>query len=221
MIRQQLYPATLYGLLALTVFVLLAGCSGGGADAADTDAPDAGVYQAPRQGAAINPPTELQDFTLPNQDGEPTSLSDFQGKPTLLYFGYTFCPDICPTSLADLVRVRQLLGDQANEVNVVMISVDGERDDPARLKRYLASFDDSFIGLTGDDQTLSRIGADYGLFVQKREVPGTSAEYLIDHTASIYLIDETGHLVRMYAYGTPPQVMSQELQTYLETGEFS
>jgi protein SCO1/2 len=163
----------------------------------------------------------VQDFTLTNQDGQPMSLSDLRGKPVLLYFGYTFCPDICPTTLADLTRARYNMGEQADQVHFVMVSVDPDRDTPEVLKTYLANFDENFIGLQGQPDVLRRMGADYGLFYQKREIEGTSAAYLIDHTAATYLIDEQGRLMMIYGYGIPAEVVSSDLLEYLETGTIS
>jgi protein SCO1/2 len=197
---------------------LLAACgtSQAGAGESESAAP---VYEPPADGTPIEPERELVDFTLPNQDGEMMSLSDLRGKPTVIYFGYTYCPDICPTTLADLVRAKRSLGELGDEVNFVMVSVDPDRDTPQVLDRYLENFDEDFIGMSADNQTLRRIGADYGLYVQRRDIEGTSADYLIDHSAATYLVDEEGNLVMMYGYGIPAEVVEEDLRALLEGEE--
>jgi protein SCO1/2 len=179
-------------------------------------APGGSVYEPPSEGTAIDPPRELTDFELTSRDGTPMSLSDLRGKPVLLYFGYTFCPDICPTSLADMVRVKRDLGEQADEIAFVFVSVDGQRDTPERVDAYLENFDADFIGLTGEPNTLRQIGPEFGLYFEQRQVAGTSASYLIDHSTAIYLIDAEGKLQMIYGYGMPPDVMTADIQAMLE-----
>lgn len=162
-------------------------------------------------GTRIDPPRPLGDFTLTSHTGEPLSLSDLKGKPTLLYFGYTFCPDVCPMTLGDYVRVKAALGDRGADVNYVMVSVDAKRDTPARLARYLGGFDPAFIGLTGDELTLRRIGVDYGLFFEIHD-DGQTENYLVDHTASIFLVDPEMRLSTIYAFSTEPDVIAADLR---------
>ncbi|MGQ9887112.1 MAG: SCO family protein [Aggregatilineales bacterium] len=162
----------------------------------------------------IDPPRPLDDFTLTSHTGEPLSLSDLKGKPTLLYFGYTFCPDVCPITLGEYVRVKAALGQQGADVNFVMVSVDAKRDTPARLSRYLGGFDRAFIGMTGDEATLRRIGVDYGLYFEIHD-DGRTQNYLVDHSASVYLIDPEMRLTAIYAFGTDPQVIVDDLRAML------
>jgi protein SCO1/2 len=183
-------------VLPLLFALLLAACA----------APAAAPSPAPAdgsQGTPIDPPVALSDFTLPSSLGRDVSLSELRGKPTLLFFGYTFCPDVCPTTLAEFKRVKDQLGDDGDKVNYVFISVDPERDTPEVLARYVGAFDPAFVGLQGDEATLRRIGKEYGLFYQKSRVEGTSASYLVDHTAASFLIDRDGQLRVVFGYGTP------------------
>lgn len=209
------YKHTLLGvrpgalLVLLVALVLLAGCGGLGAPAAGGSADET------PQGARIDPPRELTDFTLTSQDGTPVSLSDLKGKPVLMFFGYTFCPDVCPTTLAEFVHVKRNLGEEADRVAFVFVSVDGERDTPEVLARHLSAFDKDFIGLQGEEATLRQISNDYGLYYKKNEVEGTSAAYLVDHTAASYLIDPEGRLHMIYPYGTPPEVMTADVRELL------
>jgi protein SCO1/2 len=212
-------PAFILAALLLGLSVLLVGCGGEEAGAADTQSSEQPVYEPPTSGTPIDPPRELMDFTLPNQDGEPMSLRDLRGKPTLIYFGYTYCPDVCPTTLADLMRAKRQLDELGDEVNVLMISVDPGRDTSEVLKQYLGNFDEDFIGMAADHETLQQIGADYGLYVRKRQIEGTSADYLIDHTANTYFVDAEGRLMMIYGYGIPAEVVAEDVRDYLETGE--
>lgn len=171
------------------------------------------------QGTIIDPPVELTDFTMPSsQGGQPLSLSDLRGQPVLLFFGYTFCPDVCPTTLSEFKQTRELLGAAGDNVRYVFVSVDPERDTPAVLARFVGLFAPTFIGLQGDEATLRQIGAEYGLYYQKQSVAGTSAAYLIDHSAAAYLIDAQGRLRTIYSYGTTPEVIAAGIQRLLDEG---
>ncbi len=199
----------------LGVLLLLALLATACASPAQPAAPESEGRTLPTQGTRVEPPREVADFTLTDQDNQPFHLSDLEGKLVLLYFGYTFCPDICPTSLAEFVHVKHALGDQSDQLVVVMVSVDGQRDTPERLKQYLANFHPDFIGLTGSEQEVRKVGVDYGLFFEKQEVAGTSADYLVDHTAAAYLIDRQRRLRVIYGYGTPPDVISEDVLAML------
>ena len=157
----------------------------------------------------VDPPRELSDFTLIATTGEPMRLSDLQGQIVLLYFGYTHCPDICPITLGQFKQVKQALGDDADNVAFLMISVDGERDTPEALGRYMANFDPAFIGMSGEADVLSRVGADYGLFYEIHD------SGLVDHTASIFMIDPQMRLDTIFTYGTEPDVMTEHVRRLL------
>lgn len=205
MFARHITLLTLVGML-----VGLTGCATSPAAVVDSEE----MYQ----GTRLDPPVELTDFTMPSQDGSMLSLSDLQGKPVLMFFGYTFCPDICPTTMAEFVHVKRNLGEDADKVAFVFVSVDGERDTPEVLARHLSAFDDAFIGLQGDDVTLQRIGKEYGLYYKKNNnVQGTSAAYLVDHSTAAYLIDPQGRLDTIYTYGTPPDIMTTGVRTLLDS----
>jgi protein SCO1/2 len=192
---RRLLPA----LLAALLLAALGACARAPAEVAPVEVAPA----APDQGTVIDPPVQLSDFTLPSsRDGQPVSLSDLRGGPTLLFFGYTFCPDVCPTTLSDIKRAKDLLGADGEALNVIFISVDPERDTPEVLARYVGAFDPSFIGLQGDEATFRQIGEEYGLYYQRRQVEG-SATYLMDHSAATYLLDGEGRLRTVFGFGTP------------------
>lgn len=169
----------------------------------------------------IEPPRSMPDFTLTSQTGEPISLSDLHGQPTLLFFGFTNCPDVCPLTVNDLKQVRDALGTQGEAVNYVFISVDGYRDTPETLRQFFeARQTPDFIGLTGDEADIRRIGADYGLFFQYgTENPATAAAngtyYNIDHTSYVFLLDENGQWIRRYVFGIDRNLIVDDLQTLL------
>ncbi len=151
----------------------------------------------------IEPPRTLTNFTLADNDGLPLGLGDLAGKLTLLVFGYTRCPDYCPLTLADFTQVKAALGELASDVHFVMISVDGEVDQPLLMRNWLAKFDPDFLGMTGAREEVRRIGADFGLYLGTSDRPG-----LIDHSTSSFLIDRVGRLRTMFTVGTAPEVIA-------------
>jgi protein SCO1 len=164
----------------------------------------------------VEPPQTLQDFTLTNQDGEPFSLSDMKGEMVLMLFGYTHCPDVCPLTMLNYKKIKELLGEQADQITFVFISVDGERDTPEVMKDYLGRFDPTFIGLTGDEETLLRMGGDYDLrFAKSVDPSGSTENYLVEHNSTTYLIDKDGKLVALYLYGTEADVIVEDIQARL------
>jgi protein SCO1/2 len=151
-------------------------------------------------GSVIDPPTPAPDFVLRDQRGHVFRLSDQTGKLVLLYFGYTSCPDVCPTTLAVLKRTRMQLDRQAEQVRVVFVTVDQERDSAERIGAYLGAFDSTFVGLTGAELDLEPVWRAYSVYRQKQ--PGSSAlGYTVDHTARIYLIDTQGQLRLTFPFG--------------------
>ena len=154
------------------------------------------------------------DFTLLNADGKPISLSDNLGRITLLFFGYTFCPDVCPTTLAELRLVMADLGEKADQVQVLFISVDPKRDTSKSMQEYVERFDKAFIGLGGTEEELEPIWADYGVF---REIVAGSSEknYIVNHTARILLVDQSGNLRLSYGFQTPPEDISHDIEILL------
>ncbi len=184
---------------ALLLAALLASASGAGAAAAF-------------RSAVLDPPRPAPDFTLPTPDGGEFRLGGQRGKVVALVFGYTFCPDVCPTTLADLAAAKRRLGDDGRRLVVAFVTVDPERDGPERLRQYTAVFDRSFLGLTGPAEQLARIRQAYGVTATKRVVPGTSAAYLIDHSAFVYVVDADGRLRLMFPFGTSIDDMTHDLR---------
>jgi protein SCO1/2 len=154
--------------------------------------------------ARVQPPRPMPNFTLTSQDGQPMQLSDLRGKTVLLFFGYTHCPDICPTSLSDMKKVKAALGDVANDVAFVFISVDGARDTPELLKRYVKLFDPAFIGLTGSEADVREIALEYGAHFFY-DTSKSETAYTVNHTADTYVIDKDGQWQAAYAMNTPAE----------------
>lgn len=155
------------------------------------------------------------DFTLTADDGEPASLHDYRGKVVLLYFGYTFCPDICPAVLSELAgTLDTLTASDRERVQVVMVSIDPGRDTPGVLAEYLDHFDPAFVGLTGSEKEITDVAAAYNVFFEAQ--PGTAATgYLVDHWAGVYLVDPEGNLVESFSYGTTGEQIAADVVEWL------
>lgn len=168
------------------------------------------------QGTPVDPPRPLTDFTLTGTDGEPVSLSDLQGDYVLLAFGYTHCPDYCPTTLAEFKQVKNELGAEAENVSFVFVSVDGERDTPEFLGEYMERFDPAFVGMTTEDETaLETMGEQFGMFYERHNEGAADEDYAVDHTVTRYLIDPDGSLIMTYSFSVDPSVITADLQERL------
>jgi len=142
-------------------------------------------------------------FTLTDQTGRQVTERDLLGHFVLLYFGYTYCPDVCPTELGSIAAALDELGDDALAVMPVMITIDPERDTPEVLAQYVPMFHERLIGLTGTAEQIKQVASAYRVFYQRVDDPNYG-QYLMDHTSFIYLLDPTGKVVTMLRYGTPP-----------------
>jgi protein SCO1/2 len=166
------------------------------------------------QGSIIDPAKMAPDFELQTGGAREFQLSDFKGQIVLLYFGYTFCPDVCPTTMYDLVQVKNALGDEGQNLTVAMITVDPKRDTPEVLNTYVKTFDQAFYGLSGDFASLEDVWAKYGVFRSENAVEGSSG-YLVDHTARVFVIDTEGKLRLTFPFGMPSEAISEDLQHLL------
>jgi len=166
-------------------------------------------------GAILQSPEPAQDFTLINQYGQETSLSDYTGKVVLLYFGYIACPDVCPTTLAEIKKATDLLGERADDLQTIMISVDPERDTVEIMAEYLAHFDPKFLGLIGTPDEIAQIATSYGVYFQKQE-SDSALGYLVDHTATVMLVDQDGYLRLIFPYGTEGSEIAEDITYVLD-----
>lgn len=153
-------------------------------------------------------------FTLIDQHGERRSLSDFRGKLVLLYFGFTHCPDVCPTDLMEMGNLIRSLGPDGDRLQPVFITLDPERDRREMLLPYVASFHPRFVALTGSEDEIRRVAVSYKVFFEKVRPPGTSM-YLIDHSAFIFLLDGEGGFVTLFPPGTPHDRMAVMVREHL------
>lgn len=167
-----------------------------------------GVYEF--QGTVVDRPAP--PFTLTAHTGEPFNLHEQRGKVVLLYFGFTSCPDVCPTDLADLAAVRRELGSDADDVQVVLVTVDPERDTAERLQGYVTSFDPSFLGLRGTPAELEEVYKQYGVSAAKRELPESALQYTIDHSAYTYVIDKAGQWRILFQHDAPVETQVEDIR---------
>jgi protein SCO1/2 len=154
---------------------------------------------------------------LPDADGRVRTLADFKGKVTVVFFGFTHCPDVCPTTLVELVEVKRLLGKDGQRVQGVFVTVDPERDTPQVLKTYVSSFDPTFVALRGSPEQTLAAAKEFKVFFAK--VPGKdSTSYSMDHTAASYVFDTRGR-VRLYTrYGSGPKALAEDIHRLLDEG---
>jgi protein SCO1/2 len=185
-------------VLAAATVVALAGCS-----------PKVSFKNTDVTGANFG-----HDFSLIDHTGTRRTLADYKGKAVAIFFGYTHCPDVCPTTMAEMSAVMKQLGPDAERVQVLFISVDPERDTPAFLSQYVPAFDPRFVGLTGSVDDVAAAAKEFKVFYQK--VPGsTDGEYSVDHFAGMYLYDPQGHMRVFVKYGTPADSIAADLKTLL------
>ena len=156
-------------------------------------------------------------FELVNQDGQPVDESILQGKWSVVFFGFTYCPDICPGTLQAVSVAEDELGARAKDLQVVFISVDPERDTPEQLKTYLSldAFPDDVIGLTGTPEQVAAATKAYYVYYRKN---GEGPDYTVDHSTAAYLMDPQGRFNRVLAYGLPPQEMARLIRTAMQEG---
>jgi len=187
------FSAFLTGLVVFTgVFLHATGNLGGGSSSA----------------SAIGGP-----FKLTDQDGKLITDVDMRGRPFLVFFGYTHCPDVCPTTLFDVSEVMHALGKDADRTGALFITVDPERDTPSVMKDYLASFDPHLRGATGDRAAIEAAEKAYRVYAKK--VPTTGDDYTMDHTALVYLMDKQGRFIAPFSLKRRPEEAAAELRRYL------
>lgn len=165
-------------------------------------------------GILLQSPQRASDFTLTAHYGQDVTLSDYRGRVVLLFFGYANCPDVCPATLADLKQAMQALGDEADKVQVFMVSVDPERDSQADLAAFVPTFHPSFVGLTGSPDEVAEIATYYGVYFAKQESE-SALGYLVDHTATVMLVDPDGYLRMVFPFDTAAEGIADDISYLL------
>ena len=192
---RSLLPAALLALSTL----MLAACQGNTEKFVNTDV--TGLEYA-------------KDFALTDHNGKPRTLADFKGKAVVMFFGYTQCPDVCPTTMAEMANVMKELGPQADKVQVLFVTVDPARDTPQILSQYVPAFDKRFLGLYGDEAATAKVAKEFKVFYQK--VPGkTPGSYTMDHTAGSYVFDPQGHIRLFVKHGQGAEPIVHDLKLLL------
>jgi protein SCO1 len=157
-----------------------------------------------------------RDFQLPDQDGKSRSIKDFAGKIVVVFFGYTQCPDVCPTTMTELVEIRKALGKDGDRVQAVFVTVDPERDSPEVLKAYVGNFDPSFIALRpSSPEQLAALAKDYKVYYKKVE-GRTATSYTMDHSAGSYVYDTQGQLRLYTRYGMGVKPLADDIRQLLK-----
>jgi protein SCO1/2 len=157
-----------------------------------------------------------KSLALSDPGGRTRTLKEFLGKVVVVFFGYTQCPDVCPTTLAELARVMKALGSDANRVQVLFVTLDPERDTPAVLARYVGAFDPRFLGLRGDAEQTREVAKEFKIFYRKR--PGAEGAYSLDHSAQAYVIDPQGRLRLFVRYRRLAADLPDDIRALLEGG---
>ena len=187
--------------LLVGVCALVAACS-----------PDAPKFMA----SDVTGTTFGRDFALTDHNGKARALADYRGKVVVLFFGYTQCPDVCPTTLSELSEVMQRLGPDAKKVQVLFATIDPERDTAELLRSYVPAFDPSFVGLYGDAEATARTAKEFKVVYQKQPGP-TPSTYTMDHSAGTFIFDPQGRLRLYVGYGQGPEVFTHDIRELLRT----
>ncbi|HKJ26041.1 MAG TPA: SCO family protein [Anaerolineales bacterium] len=169
------------------------------------------------EGVLIDPAQPAPPLDLIDSKGRDFNLEDYRGEVVLLFFGYTSCPDVCPSTLSDMKQVVAALGEAADDVQVVFVTVDPQRDTFKKLNSYLSLFNPTFLGLSGTEEDLEPAWNGYGVFREIDTESETAAGYLVNHSSRLYLIDPSGDLALTYSFGTPPEDIAKDIKHILDS----
>lgn len=157
-----------------------------------------------------------KELALTDHNGQPRTLADFKGKVVVIFFGYTQCPDVCPTTMIEMAQVMKELGPDADRVQVLFVTVDPERDTQALLAQYVPAFDPRFLGLFGDAEATKKVAKEFKVFYQKVPSKANPESYTMDHTAGHYVLDQQGNLRLFIRYGQDVGAIVTDLRTLLQ-----
>lgn len=167
---------------------------------------------SPLNGALLTPSRPVPGLSLQRADGRTFTTAELQGRFSLVFFGYTFCPDVCPLTLLEVAQVRRLLGPDAAHLDAYFVTVDPARDTPERLRAFVKGFDPAIEPLTGGTSDLEQMRAAFGAVAERREAPDGGSVYFMDHTAALFLVDRSGGISVVYAYSTPPDQIADDVR---------
>jgi protein SCO1/2 len=167
------------------------------------------------RGTLYDPALPATEIELARANGSSFRLGEMRGNVVLLFFGYTSCPDVCPTTLSELRKVNEALGNAAGQVKVVYVTVDPQRDTPETIQKYVSIFNPSFIGLSGSTEALEPVWKAYGVYREVDQVASSASGYLVTHSSRIYVIDQNGNLRLSYSFGTPTDDILHDLKILL------
>lgn len=198
-------------LLVVLPALLLGACEKQGGDAGQMVL---SPVKSPFKNTDVTGLDYAKDFRLTDHNGKVRTLADFKGKAVVVFFGYTQCPDVCPTTMAEMATVMKELGPQADRVQVLFVTVDPERDTPELLSKYVPAFDPRFLGLTGDQAAVDKVAKDFKVFYQKVQgkEPGS---YTMDHTAGSYVFDPQGRIRLFVRHGQGAEPIAHDLKLLL------
>jgi protein SCO1/2 len=169
------------------------------------------------KGADITGVDYAKTLALPDVNGQPRTLGDFKGKVTVIFFGYTQCPDVCPTTMAELAQVKKALGPDGDKLQAVFVTIDPERDTPEILKSYMASFDPTFVALRGTLEQTKATAKEFKIYFEK--VPGkTEGSYTMDHSAGAFVLDAKGNVRLFERYGAGAEGLTADVKALIAQG---
>lgn len=198
-------------LLSLIVVGVVGGCERKASPAAETSAP---AKKASFRSIDITGAEYARGLELPDADGKNRTLAEFKGRVIVVFFGYTQCPDVCPTTMAELSEVRRALGPDADKLQGIFVTVDPERDTAAVLKAYVDNFNAGFVGLRGSSEQIKQVAKEFKVFFAK--VPGrTETSYTIDHTAGAYVFDTQGRIRLFSRHGAGAKALEEDVRALL------
>ncbi len=200
-LRSSLRRGVLRGALALSLLPLLAACGNSGPEF---------------KGSDITGTKLGKDMALVDTAGQPRTLADYDGKVKVVFFGFTQCPDVCPTALAEMAQVMQKLGPDADKVQVIMVTVDPERDTPEVLREYVGAFDKRFVGLTGNAEQIKQTASSFKVYYAKS--PRADGDYSMDHTAAFYLLDAKGESRVLLNNTAGVDVLTHDIKALVDLG---
>ena len=198
----------IYRIFGLLLILVLSGCGPNSSSGSGTPG------KSPFQGTDITGVNWGRELQLTDHTGKRRSLADFQGKVVVLFFGYTHCPDVCPTTLGELSVALKRLGADAAKVQVLFVTLDPARDTPAVLAQYVPSFNPTFLGMTGTEEEIAQVAKAFKVFYKKQESSSKSG-YSMDHSANTYILDTQGRLRLLFGFGSGAAPLVHDIQALL------